>query len=292
MKNSAVGRRSAPPIVFGIDDGYVLPLCVVLQSLAASSFTTDNIHVIVLHESLTAEGMRTIEFHANRLGLSVNLRPVSLPTYPAFGHVSNAAYLRLAIPALIPEAETVLYLDADLLVLDDLGELLSWSLNGAPLAAVQDPEWPVLGVSDFLLGWKDLGLPPDRQYFNSGVMLLDLAECRKSKLFDHAHQFLTDHADLIEYWDQDAINWAADDKWVRLPYRWNAHAISPRIEVSDYLYRGEPAVPAHQLIADERKAAVLHFTGPYKPWMDEYPEGWIKDAYRHFMDVVTDSIVV
>jgi UDP-D-galactose:(glucosyl)LPS alpha-1,3-D-galactosyltransferase len=242
----------------------------------------------MLHEGLGKDAIGIIEFHAARLSLPVEFREIAMPAhaYPVFGHISRAAYLRLELPRAVPEARIVLYLDVDLLVLGRLRELLLHPLGDVPLAAVRDAEYPVVGVSDALPGWQSFGIPPDQEYFNSGVMLLDLAECGRQGIFEAAYRFLAEHPANIRYWDQDALNWAARDKWARLPYRWNTHAVSPRIEAGDFVYRGSPGIPVDELLAHERRAAVLHFAGPFKPWREDYPPGWPGDVYRQYLKTV------
>ena len=275
-----------PPIVCGVDDEYALPLCVMLESLAtAYHFDVTDLRVIVLHGALREESRNIIRFHAERLAIPLEFRAITMPTsaYPVFGHISKAAYLRLEIPGAVPESPVVLYLDADILVLRELRELQRYPLGNAPLAAVRDAQFPIVGASDALPGWQNLGIPPDREYFNSGVMLLNLSECKHRRIFEEAYRFLLEHPDCIRYWDQDALNWAARDAWLRLPYRWNTHAVSPRIPISDFIYRGKPGIPISDLLAYEREAAILHYAGPFKPWQSDYPISRLRDTYQEYL---------
>jgi lipopolysaccharide biosynthesis glycosyltransferase len=55
------------------------------------------------------------------------------------GHLSAVTFARLLLPELLPaETETVVYLDSDLIVCDDLSELCDLGLGELPVAAVQD----------------------------------------------------------------------------------------------------------------------------------------------------------
>lgn len=284
------GSGELPPIICGVDDEYVVPLCVLLESLAiAHSFDTADLRVIVLHDRLRKECYDFIRFHARRLSISLEFRVMAKVSdaYPVFGHISKAAYLRLGIPRAVPESDIALYLDADILVLREIRELLRYPLGNAPFGAVRDAEYPIVSVSDALPGWQTLGIPGNREYFNSGVLLLNLNECRRQGIFEEAHRFLVEHPTNVRYWDQDALNWAAGDTWLRLPYRWNTHAVSPRIAMSHFIYRGRPGIPVNELLAHEREAAILHFAGPFKPWRNSYPPGWIFDTYQRYLSTVT-----
>src|SRR5690348_15739689 len=133
------------PIVCAVDDRYVTPLCVLMQSLSVAH-PGRSLQVIVMHQGLSEASQRRIRWHADRLGLDVGLRlaPGVDPRYPVSLWVTDATYLRLALPEVVPDAPVVLYLDVDLLVLRDLGPLLAQPLDGVPLAAVRDPLNPTL----------------------------------------------------------------------------------------------------------------------------------------------------
>lgn len=60
----------------------------------------------------------------------------------------------------------MLYLDSDILVLDDIVHLYDQPLNGKTIGAVIDP-----GQTKAL---KRLGIESDAYYFNSGVMVIDI----------------------------------------------------------------------------------------------------------------------
>ncbi|MGP4030094.1 glycosyltransferase family 8 protein [Actinomadura sp. 3N407] len=280
-------RADLAPIVCCVDDRYVLPLCVLMASLAAIPEHT-GLRMLVLHQYLSRTGRDRVAFHADRLGIELELYPVQpAQSAPVSGWVSKAVYLRLEIGDAIGPRGTVLYLDVDTIVLGDLRPLLLTPLEGAPLGAVRDPQNPVIGAGIAFPGWAELGLPWGRDYFNSGVMLMDLAVCERQGLFTAARVFLAEHGDQARLWDQDALNVAADDQWRRLGRRWNTFALSPLAAQPGYRHDdAEPYSPLAMLLADEPDASILHFAGPAKPWRDDYPPGRPGEIYRQFLRAV------
>jgi lipopolysaccharide biosynthesis glycosyltransferase len=283
-------NRQLAPIVCCVDDGYVRPLSVLLESLAAVPENA-GLRLLVLHANLSGQSEMLLRWHGERLGLDIGLCRVEATTTaatgPVSGWVSNAVYLRLAIGDTVGHHERVLYLDADTLVMGDLRPLLLTPLNGALLGAVRDPQNPVIGEGMALRARAELGLPYGRDYFNSGVMLLDLPECGRRSLFTEARRFLSEHPDKVVLWDQDALNVAAADRWMRLDRTWNTFGISALAAQPDYRHDdAEPYSPLTMLLADEPNAAILHFAGPLKPWRDGYPPGWLRDTYRRHLDNV------
>ena len=276
-----------PPVVCCVDDGYVQPLSVLLESLAAIP-ENSGVRLLVIHENLAAASQDLLQRHGDRLGIDIGLRRAGPPAAgPVSGWVSRAVYLRLEIGQTLGPLGTVLYLDADTLVLGDLRPLLRTPLGGAPLGAVRDPQNPVIGAGIALPAWASLGLPHGRDYFNSGVMLLALPECERQGLFTRARRFLAEHPDKVTLWDQDALNVAVGDRWLRLDRRWNTFGISALAAQPGYRHDdAEPYSPLATLLADEPDASILHFAGPAKPWQDEYPAGWLRTTYRKFLNAV------
>jgi lipopolysaccharide biosynthesis glycosyltransferase len=279
---------STVPIVCGIDDAYVMPLCALAASVAAAHpDPATRPRMIVLHSGLSPSSCRAVAICGERLRLELQLRRVPADRgarFPVTGWASPAVYLRLAIGDLAADEPVVLYLDADTLVLRDLGPLLRQSLDGVALAAVRDPQNPIVGAGIALPGCERIGVPAGREYFNSGVMLLDLVACAELGVFERARRFLVDWPDEVRLWDQDALNVAVDDRWQRLDRRWNTFAMSALAAQPGFFHHtAEPVMPLADLLADEYTAAVLHFAGPIKPWHDEFPPVPLRQLYRRFL---------
>jgi lipopolysaccharide biosynthesis glycosyltransferase len=275
-------REELPPVVFGVDDRYIGPLCVVLHSLAgAHPPPAAAPAVVVLHRGLDPDSCERLRFHADLLGLRIELRQVGddAAYLPVSDWASDAVYLRLSIPQVLDDFPEVLYLDSDLLVVDDLRPLLCTPLDGAPLAAVRDALGPTLEYNRGLPGWRELGLTASKEYFNSGVLLLRPAACRS--LFADCRRFLCEHPENVKYWDQDGLNAVTgDDGWQRLDGRWNTFAVSGWTGNTAYQDPAQPIVPIAALAERERFAAILHYCGRFKPWYESYPPGPNRDRYR------------
>jgi UDP-D-galactose:(glucosyl)LPS alpha-1,3-D-galactosyltransferase len=292
MLSTLALRGVQVPIVCAVDDRYVGPLCVLMQSLAiAHGPAAGGVPLIVLHRGLTPAGRERVQFHAARLGLTVQLREVGSPPapYPVSHWVTDAVYVRLSIPEVVSHSRVVLYLDADAVVLRDLTPLLETPLEGTPVAAVRDEQNPILRLGRALPRFREIGLSGEREYFSSGVMLIDLDECARRGLFEECHRFLREMPDHVRFWDQDALNWAAGDDWRRLARRWNTVPLAGLSRLPGWVHDAEEASPLAQLIASEDDAAVLHFAGQFKPWNSTYPPSRARDVYRSFARQVAEA---
>ncbi|MGW6929780.1 glycosyltransferase family 8 protein [Lentzea sp. NPDC054927] len=284
-------RTGVAPILCAIDDGYVEPLRTLMRSIAvAHGPAVGELRLVVLSQGLGPETASSILRDAGSLGLPVEIRPIpdSDPGLPIGAWYSRAIYARMTIPNVLEDESRALYMDVDTLVLADLRPLLTRDLGGHPIGAARDPISPLIGHGPGIPGWKALGLPQGRAYFNSGVMLLDLARIRSSRLFERAREFLAEHPDKVHFFDQDALNYAADGDWHRIESRWNTFAMSPR--GPEYVHPCEDVNPLAGLVEDEKSAAVIHFAGRRKPWHDTYPASELRDLYRRFQPAAEDAI--
>ncbi|WP_304450684.1 glycosyltransferase family 8 protein [Nocardiopsis sp. YSL2] len=276
-------------MAFAVDEKYCLPLTVAWQSLRERDHNlVSSLDIRVLHTGLPQASQRRLADHASRLGIEIRLHRVDLPAmeYPvAFGG-AHANYLRMLLPRILPEVGRVLYLDADLLVLGDLREVLNADLHGACIGAVRDPANPAYRFGKAMPGWEELGIPGDREYFNSGLMLIDLERSREEGLFERGFRFVEECPQHIRLWDQDALNWAADDRWERFPAEWNAFPFSALNRTPWIRYKAEELMPMERLLAVEDGARVLHFASPAKPWTGSLPVGHASSLYRDYLDPV------
>ena len=93
-------------------------------------------------------------------------------------HLSVETYYRLIIPEIMPEYKKILYLDCDMVVDHDVAELFDLDLGNCVIAGAKDID--VAGqVRKGLNNWEnyavqDLGLEQPYDYFQAGVLVIDL----------------------------------------------------------------------------------------------------------------------
>lgn len=168
-------------------------------------------------------------------------------------HISKASYARLLMGELLPaEIERVLYLDCDLIVRGDLGDLWSTDLDGKTIGAVRE----VTGYS-----WHSrLGLPPAAPYFNGGMLLVDLRRWRKMDIGPRTLDFAREHPDRLQWHDQCALNLILHDDWMPLDPVWNFQTMEVGIREYDLIRFRRVNRRIRNAIR------VVHFTSDTKPW--------------------------
>jgi lipopolysaccharide biosynthesis glycosyltransferase len=175
-------------------------------------------------------------------------------------HVSRVTYARLLMGELLPrDIDRILFLDCDLIVRGDLGELWDTDLKDRTAGAVRD----VLGYS-----WHStLELPLGAPYFNAGVMLVDLRRWRELDIGRRGLDLVRNHADRLHWWDQCALNLVLHDDWTSLDPKWNFQ--TGEVGVNDGgIYRFRRMIPQTR-----DTVRIAHFTTDSKPWhyMNDHP---------------------
>jgi lipopolysaccharide biosynthesis glycosyltransferase len=252
------------PIVLAADASYALPLAVTLRSIVEAERDRWPLEFYLLHDGFSEELQKKV---ANSLPCDgpgfedsaiLHWVPVALDLFSSFPYnphntyLTKMAYGRLLIPKIIPEnVSRVLYLDTDVLVLDNLAPLWRMDLEGNVLGAILDFNDGTNGDFDSQSGQSEhslyYGLPRVKDCFNSGVLLIDLDRWRQEGISEEAFAYLSQYPKTPKM-DQDALNIACDGNWKQLDPWWN---------VQDHLGRR----------FTKGEAGILHFSRRIKPWL-------------------------
>ena len=246
------------PIIYSIDDNYA-PHCAasiasVLLNLSDEYFA--NIYIIT--DSLSAENCEKIEKTTKLKKCSLTFIDID-PNDGEFDRFAlpsqwtKSIFYRLRIPSMFKEYSKMLYLDADLVVTSDIGELFEMDVSDYIFGAVNSYELDAV-IAQFHS--DRLNLPQSIGYFNSGVLLLNLDKMREENIEQKCLDLLnSDDRILLKYPDQDALNIAVNGQFLHLPKTWNF--ASGSIDVSSLAWRFK------------KLPKVIHFCGPFsnKPWI-------------------------
>ena len=172
--------------------------------------------------------------------------------------IPRSAYAKLLLDRLIPTSVSrLIFIDCDLLFERDAHVLWNTDLGERTVGATRNG-----GPEETRSHAERLHLP-EPQYFNSGVLLVDLDRWRDldvaSRALGAARRFNTR---LILH-DQDALNVALACDWTPIDDLWNAWVILPDLD---------PEAPT-----------VLHFMGAPKPWDADCDRPFV-DRFYGYLD--------
>jgi lipopolysaccharide biosynthesis glycosyltransferase len=249
-------------VAVATDDAFALPTAVTLRSLLTTA-QPDEFSVLILHGGIKEGTKAQIadslpESGSSLTWLQVDDAPLrALPTH----HLSVAAYYRLMIPELLPDAERVLYLDSDVLIRKSLAPLWQIDLGGHLIGAVRSVNYPSLCTWGAMDHWREIGLSPRAAYFNSGVMMIDVDGWLRESIRARVVDFVTSKFANGATVDQQALNAVLSERWLELAPIWNLQ--SPLLDDR----RGGHLLYDDTAIAEARtNPRIVHFSDRPKPW--------------------------
>lgn len=177
--------KTIVPIVFAVDDRYAPFLGVTLRSLLDHADETSYFEVYVLHAGirdsyrLLLDGYRCERMQIEFITVADRMHRLD-GQVPLRDYYTNTTYFRFFIPDLFPQYDKILYLDSDILLTGDVTELWRTDLGDCLIGAAPEEVMALYPVfSDYVE--EGLGIPCP-EYFNAGVILMNLTAMRKIRL--------------------------------------------------------------------------------------------------------------
>jgi lipopolysaccharide biosynthesis glycosyltransferase len=246
------------PVVFICDGHYVIPTAVAVTSLICNKKPDTYYDIYIITADLPETEMaKFYEFKGNKT--DIHLIKGSLKKFEGlykYGHVSHATYLKFELPDLIPDQDKVLYLDSDIIIQKDLTDLFTINIEDYYAGAAKD----IKQIENHL---------NIKNYFNSGVMLLNLKLMREnnaSAALLNIRKSLT----KLKFMDQDSYNILFDQKVKFLPLIYNCFYILLLKNKDKYTpgYINECFGTNYSSLKNiKRDSYIIHLAGDDKPWI-------------------------
>ena len=224
MKNTAKQeRREIIPVFFATDDNYAPYLAVSLNSLICHASGKYDYHINILIETISDENKEIIENMATDnvkidfVSVTERLRAICARLHMR-DYYTKATYYRFFIPAMFPEYDRGLYLDCDIAITDDVAKLYHINLGNNLVGAVADEIITELEVFS-LYSEKVLGIPR-QEYFNAGILVMNLAEMRRVNIEKQFSELLALRTYRVAQ-DQDYLNVLCYGKTTLINKKWN-----------------------------------------------------------------------
>ncbi|EOH7068524.1 glycosyltransferase family 8 protein, partial [Campylobacter jejuni] len=150
------------------------------------------------------------------------------------------AYYRLMIGSILPSyVEKCLYMDVDMFCLSDIRKLFFVDLEDKVLAAVTDfATWNIRFLKFRKLKYLFKGfLKFSREYFNSGLLLINLKEWRRQNIERKCLYILKYYKCILP--DQDALNIVIKENYIKLPLSFNFFTVCYATNYLKIIYKDE-----------------------------------------------------
>lgn len=229
-------RVKVVPVFLTINSAYAPYAAAAIHSLTQHVNPDRYYKVIILHDGLNLVNRwrlrslvtRNVALQFKKMTRSLYLKAVvaycTRRKKGAADFFSAAVYYyRAFIPLLFPIYKKAVYIDSDVILRGDIGELFDIELGDNVIAAAIDPK--VTAITEFR-NYVDRALEiPHGEYVNSGVQVMDLRKMRKmhylSTMIDMMRKY---DADLLAP-DQDYLNVILRGKILPLDPAWNAEPV-------------------------------------------------------------------
>lgn len=263
-------------ILITTDENYIPPLKVLLTSLRISN-PQDEITVYLMHRAVSGEKQEELLRFCEKLRLVFIPVPVGEDAFshaPVMKQYPREMYFRLLAPHYLPsDISRVLYLDPDTLIINPLRPLWETDMKGCLFAAAAHT-----GSTEFANHINRIRLKTKHNYFNSGVLLIDLSLGRQQIKADEVFRFIANHKGTLILPDQDVLNILYGSRTLEIDdYLWNYDAQ----KYTNYFIRSAGKANTEWVM---QNTAILHFCGKAKPWKKGYRYRF-GALYRHYMNL-------
>lgn len=253
------------PIVYGVDGNYLMHAGVSMLSVIHGSSNPPLHFIIITSEENIEEFSKFFSLVENTIH-AVSIVVISdacFTVFPATVTFPVSIYYRLLAPLIFKEYSFLLYLDADIVALQPIVDLLQHHQpQNAICAVVKEP------MAQSVLS-KAVNIP-EGDYFNSGVLYINVQQWNALNISQKVFDCLLERGSTFLYFDQDALNIILHGHVLFLTDKFNQ-----QIKTGHKKYDFERLPPEDTVL--------LHYVGSDKPW-HIWNQQAIGETYRHYLN--------
>lgn len=257
------------PVVMALDSGFIQPTFTALTSLLENAKPTSIYEIYLLAPKFDYHEISECAKLFNECYPQCTLKVIDMGDAfhnikMTIGHITSQTYYRLYIPELLPNHKKCLYLDGDIIVNDDLAALFRSNIADFYVGGVRASGYyhPAKWVKTHT---EEVGLESINQYINAGVLLMNLDNIRKDKIYE---KMLSLVERGFSSQDQDIINLACYGKIRILPLQYNF--MTKYVKMSgNKLYVNEADAEVYgksECSIAINHPTIIHYADKIKPW--------------------------
>lgn len=186
-------------------------------------------------------------------------------------------WYRVLLPEILDkDVHRVLYLDADVLVAGNIGELFRLDMTDKAIAGTIDFQ------SKDISTYKRCGYEPEKEYVCAGIMLMNLDYWREHDIANQVVRWGRDNNDRIQFPDQDSINYICRNAKILLPLKYD---IVDGFFHDDYYYKNYP----QELRECVESPVIIHYAGQ-APWVVELSSHLLQDEWETYNQALRQPV--
>ena len=242
-----MARKKVVRLFFPVDDNYIPYLSVTLASIVRHASKKYVYHITVLHDGLSCKSRKILRKYQNNNNIFIWFFNVTAKVHSLSvkldvrDYYTITTYYRIFLPDLFPLFNKGLYLDSDIVLLDDVAKLYFTDLGDNLVGAV--PDASVQLYKEFC-NYVDKVIEMDHsKYFNAGVLLMNFKKLREYGFEKRVISLLKKVTFKVAQ-DQDLLNYLCKDKALLIDAKWNVMPLGERQE----------------------NPSLIHYNLMFKPW--------------------------
>ncbi len=273
------------PVVLAADDNYAVPMCVTLVSILENAKKKTFYDFYILKSGDFEKEKEDFILKLMKKYERCNIYFIDMKNQyqdidMQINHITAATFYRLQLPTLLKNVSKCIYLDVDLVVIDDLSELYRTSVDDRYVAGIRAPGY-YYPEDHRRRQEKEKGIVMD-DYINAGVLLINLEKMRRDNLEERFNSLLEKN---FSSQDQDIINVACFGKIRHLQFKYNV--MTKYNLMCDSEYDRNPGI--QECFSREewdygiKHPSIIHYADRIKPWENlsaYYSKEWWKYAFR------------
>lgn len=220
-------------IVVASDDHYAIMLATLIKSIEKNHVSNESVVIYIVDDKISRVSKNRIETSIdNSANRKISLHWIKMfqavPKGMSFPFVHNSyplnTYIRLFIPYFLPAGiNKVLFMDVDMIVLEDISKLWHIDIGDHIIGAVTDSITKTVGNLDGggIANYKELGLRSDDNYFNAGLQLINIPKWVEYNTTEKIINCINDNRKYADMGDQYGLNVILSTRYFELPPLWN-----------------------------------------------------------------------
>ncbi len=237
------------PIYFAIDDNYAPYLVVTMQSIMENANKENFYKFHILNTFLSERNYNEIAKYNTEIS---SVEFIDVTTYmDSFGdklhlrdYYTNTTYYRMFLPSIASQYDKILYLDSDIILVDDVANLFNHEIGDNLVGAIVED---VMTNMDIFGNYVERALGINRfKYFNAGILVMNTKMFRQMEIEDKFMELITAFKfELVQ--DEDYLNVLCKGRIQFLDEGWN-----------------RAPIPGTELPLE--KLHLIHYKIAWKPW--------------------------
>ena len=260
-------------VLVTVDENYIHCLKVMLYSLKLNNLK-QSFDIYLLHRNINKKAIDNLKTYNEKIGN--NLIPICINgdifiNAPSSERYPQEMYYRLLAHKFLPESlSKIIYLDPDIIVINSIEKLWNLNIDGYLFAAAAHT-WK----TDIANNINHIRLKTKTDYFNSGVLLINLEECRKNIRENEIFDYVKEKGDGLILPDQDVLNALYSNRILQIEDAlWN-------YDVRNYKSYKLFSHGEYDMDWVMKNTVFLHFCGNDKPWKKNYRYRF-GPLYKHY----------